>query len=383
MPSIDIKLETPIKRTARVMQIEGMFDVPEAANSVVELPKMDVDLDAKPWSIGLITGPSGCGKSTIAKHLFGDLLIEGYEWDPERAVADCFGDEGVNETVAALSSVGFSSPPAWLRPFHVLSNGEKFRVNLARALLDPRPRIAIDEFTSVVDRKVAQIGSYAVAKQVRKRPGQQLVAVTCHNDLVEWLQPDWVLEPHVGLMTWRSVQPRPAVEVEIVRCSHAAWPWFAPHHYLSASVHRAARLFVGTVKGEPVYCAAVLQYPHPHIKKAMRISRAVVMPDFQGCGIGTALGDKIAAICRTNGYGARTCTAHPGLIRARRRSPLWRMDKLGRRRHSLARPTMSGLKMSGSMHSLSNRRMTASFRYIGGPVPPHEVAAARMMWNGR
>jgi ABC-type ATPase involved in cell division len=271
MPRIDLKLKTPIVRTPRVMQVEGMFDVAEAAESIVELG-MDVDLNEHPWSIGLITGPSGCGKSTIARELFGDCLIEGYEWDRDRAIVDGFGDLGVRDVTKALSSVGFSSPPAWLRPFHVLSNGERFRVNLARALCDPRELIAIDEFTSVVDRTVARIGSAAVAKQVRKT-GKRLVAVSCHDDLVEWLQPDWVLEPHVGLVTWRSVQPRPAVEVEIVRCSHAAWPWFAPHHYLSQKLAPAAKCFLGLVEGRPAAFGALINFPHPHMKRTMRYSR--------------------------------------------------------------------------------------------------------------
>src|SRR5439155_19760773 len=48
-----------------------------------------------------------------------------------------------------------------------------------------------DEFTSVVDRTVAQIGSAAVAKTIR-RSGKQLVAASCHYDVIEWLQPDWI-----------------------------------------------------------------------------------------------------------------------------------------------------------------------------------------------
>ena len=44
-----------------------------------------------------------------------------------------------------------------------------------------------DEFTSVIDRTVAQIGSSAIAKTVRKRK-QKFVAVSCHYDIEEWLR---------------------------------------------------------------------------------------------------------------------------------------------------------------------------------------------------
>ncbi len=75
----------------------------------------------------------------------------------------------IKEITALLSSVGFSSPLAWLRPFEGLSIGERFRVTMARALAETRDLTVIDELTSVVDRTVAQIGSAAIAKTVRRR----------------------------------------------------------------------------------------------------------------------------------------------------------------------------------------------------------------------
>jgi len=101
--------------------------------------------------------------------------------------------EGVSVTEIAkmFNSVGFSSVPSWLKPYHVLSQGEKMRVDLARALLLSSPLVVFDEFTSVVDRQVAQIGSYAVQKAIRKTD-KQFIAVSCHDDILEWLLPDWV-----------------------------------------------------------------------------------------------------------------------------------------------------------------------------------------------
>ena len=80
-----------------------------------------------------------------------------------------------------------------MKPFSVLSTGEQFRVALARHLLSDDDPIVVDEFTSVVDRQVAHIGSIAVSKYVRKRD-RKFIAVTCHYDVIEWLQPDWILE---------------------------------------------------------------------------------------------------------------------------------------------------------------------------------------------
>jgi len=104
-----------------------------------------------------------------------------------------------------FNSVGFSSPPSWLKPYHVLSNGEKMRVDLARSLLSKKDIVVFDEFTSVVDRNVAKITSFAVSKSVRKTK-KQFVAVSCHFDILEWLEPDWVFNTntmsfHMGKMS--------------------------------------------------------------------------------------------------------------------------------------------------------------------------------------
>lgn len=164
-----ITRSVPVVRSPRVMQLEGMFDVPPAKRSE-QTWTVDLPLDARPWEIGLIVGPSGCGKSTIAKELFGDDLVAGFDWPEDRSIVDAFpAGLSMTEITGALSSVGFSSPPSWLRPYRCLSNGEQFRVTLARGLADARSLLVIDEFTSVVDRTVAQIGSAAIAKTIRRK----------------------------------------------------------------------------------------------------------------------------------------------------------------------------------------------------------------------
>jgi ABC-type transport system involved in cytochrome bd biosynthesis fused ATPase/permease subunit len=66
------------------------------------------------------------------------------------------------------------------------------RVDLANALLR-KEFVVFDEFTSVVDRNVAQTCCVATTKAVRKL-NKQFVAVSCHFDILEWLQPDWVFD---------------------------------------------------------------------------------------------------------------------------------------------------------------------------------------------
>src|SRR5271170_5115083 len=158
-----ITVETPISDTPRVQQVRGMFDLPAD-----KLSRLDWDvrlpLDEKLWHIGLIVGPSGCGKTTIARRLFPEPASDLAEPLERGSVLDAFPEAmPIKEIVALLSAVGFASPPAWLRPFRVLSTGQQFRVTLALLLAwtPVKQRIVFDEFTSVVDRTVAQIGSAA------------------------------------------------------------------------------------------------------------------------------------------------------------------------------------------------------------------------------
>src|SRR5262249_46391701 len=146
---LTITRSSPVKRTPRVQQVEGMFDLKATKNSEVTW-NVRLNLPDQ-WNIGLIVGPSGSGKSTVAKHLFGEALCLGFTWPQDRSILDGFPKMPIKEIVLLLSSVGFSSPPSWLRPFHVLSTGEKFRVETARALAENKECV-IDEFTSVVDR---------------------------------------------------------------------------------------------------------------------------------------------------------------------------------------------------------------------------------------
>src|SRR5207248_9622357 len=147
----------PVARTPRVQQVEGLFDLPPSGEASLSWD-VALPLGERPWHVGLIVGPSGSGKSTVARALFADAFERQARppaWPHDRSVLDAFPpDMPVKEVVELLSSVGFSSPPAWLRPFRVLSTGEQFRAALARLLaFAPEPAV-VDEYTSVVDRTV-------------------------------------------------------------------------------------------------------------------------------------------------------------------------------------------------------------------------------------
>lgn len=367
MPSARIVRSSPVVRSARVAQVEGMFDIPPSDRSEVAWDAV-LPIEDRPWHIGLIVGPSGCGKSTVARELFGDALCTGFDWPADRSLLDGFpASLSIKDVTALLSSVGFSSPPLWLRPFHVLSTGQQMRVTVARLLAEQPDLAVMDEFTSVVDRTVAQIGSAAIAKTVRNR-NQQFIAVTCHDDVIDWLQPDWVYRPDTQSFAWRGLQRRPALELTIRRVHHSAWSLFRPYHYLDHTFNVSARCFVAWYQDRPVALQAVLATPHAHVKHLYRGHRAVCLPDYQGVGIGNALITYIASAYKALGNRITSATASPALNASRQRDPRWRCIR--------APSTASRFGRSSSKATSwqpATTRFTATWEYIGPSLDPHEA----------
>ena len=342
MPTIRTTVECPIAASFRVQQVAGMFDLPLAEKTrqsfTAELPET-----GEPWSIGVIVGPSGSGKTTIARRAFGEALYAGGDWPPDRAVVDGFGDLQIKQITRTLTAVGFSSPPSWIKPYAVLSRGEQFRCDLARALLCELPLVALDEYTSVVDRTVARFGSAAVAKSIRSgRIDKKFVAVTCHYDVADWLEADWVLDMASGTLA-RGRLRRPEIRLQIVRCRQSAWRPFARHHYLSGGLARGAACWLAMWNGRPVaFCAVVGMFGY---KRRKRISRIVTLPDYQGLGIGARLMDRVAEAEHAAGNRASVTASHPALLAYCRRSPHWRatdVKKIGGRPGKGRRKTSRG-----------------------------------------
>lgn len=119
-------------------------------------------------------------------------MINGFEYKAKSVIDDMPKSAKIDDITKMFYSVGFGSVPSWLKPYAVLSNGEKMRVDLARALLE-KDFVCFDEFTSVVDRQVAQTACIAINKAIKKTD-KKFVAVSCHYDILDWLQHDWVFD---------------------------------------------------------------------------------------------------------------------------------------------------------------------------------------------
>lgn len=189
MQAFDIKMTCEPSNSYRVARIMADFDV-KKEHCDLEL-KGQINLPQK-WNIGVICGASGTGKTTIARQLFKDVLFSNFIYSGKSVIDDMPTNCTVDEIEKMFYAVGFGSVPEWLKPYNVLSNGEKMRVDLANALLR-NDIVAFDEFTSVVDRNVAQTCCIAVNKAVKKYD-KKFIAISCHYDILDYLDPDWVFD---------------------------------------------------------------------------------------------------------------------------------------------------------------------------------------------
>ena len=355
MPTFDIIKETTAPKSFRVASIIGKFDL--QSEKITEQFKGEINLNTD-WKIGLIVGKSGTGKTTIAKQLFPNSYITSYEYTKETILDDMPKECSVDEITKAFNSVGFSSPPSWLKPYSVLSNGQKMRVDLARAILEENKMFVFDEFTSVVDRNVAKIGSYAIQKAIRKTD-KQFIAVGCHYDVEDWLMPDWVF--NTDTMTFQSFEEqkknRPEIKFNIYKAKDKSiWKMFAKHHYLSHSHNNAAHVYLATINDEIAGFLSVLHLPHPHVKNIKKVHRLVILPDYQGAGFGIKFLEEIGKIYKKEKYRYSIVTSAPSLINALKKSNEWNCNHFGR---LIAKTGI--LHGKNNKNSNSKHRITASF----------------------
>ena len=227
-----MKLSCKAKQDEFTSKISEAFDFDfdgEIVTEIRDLPELPTS-----YALGAIVGPSGSGKTTLLKTI-GE--IERPEWSGE-SVGSHF--ENPDDMIEMFGAVGFNSMPQWCLPYHVLSNGEQFRCDLARKL---KSGALIDEYTSVVNREVAKSASNALRRYIDKYNLKQIVLASCHYDILEWVRPDWVFNTMNGeFHSGRSLR-RPKIKIDVYRGNWRLWETFKKFHYLSAKMNKASHCY--------------------------------------------------------------------------------------------------------------------------------------------
>jgi len=312
----------------------------------------------------LIVGASGTGKSTVLKNHFGEIR---QILDEKTPLIDLFSSHEIGE--AALIGAGLRSVPTWRRGLSQLSNGERHRAEIALQL--SRGAFVFDEFTSVVDRDTAKSLCVAMRKYFERNNMKRMVIATCHRDVAMWLAPDHIYDTDYRRYLARGCLHRPDITIEITPCDPKdVWPFFRRHHYLSSKINNAANAWVAKVGDTLVGFTSILAFPNGNIKNAWRGHRTVIVPEWQGMGIGNILSETIAAEVVRMGYRYFSKTAHPAMGEHRNRSPLWRpTSKNGINRKDYGASSVTGVARvtkESKYKMMHANRVCYSHEYIGG-----------------
>jgi len=196
--TIDKRFHTRVARSQRVVEVAEAFGLGLDDKEFVIFD--DLKLDVAQGDVIYITGQSGSGKSLLLRELSAQMAREGQKVanldevaiDPDVPLIDQIGTS-TNDAIRLLSIAGLNDAYLFIRKPGELSDGQRYRFKLAKAIESEADVWVADEFMAVLDRTAAKVIAYALQKTARKVNATVIVATT-HLDLVEDLQPSLYIE---------------------------------------------------------------------------------------------------------------------------------------------------------------------------------------------
>lgn len=128
---------------------------------------------------------------------------------------------------------------------------------------------------------------------------------------------------------------------------------------MNHDINRAAQSYIGMIEDRPAAFCAVLHFPHPKIDNFKMVSRLVVLPDYQGIGIGLRMVNAVAEKYRGDGFRPFIVTSNPALRSLFEKSAGWILKRFGRM------PLQGKKSIACYAKTNSNRRLTMSWEYRG------------------
>jgi len=369
---IALKLESPVATTFRCVKAANSLDIDASKNAVHHFA-VDADVTSE-FNVGLIVGASGSGKTTLAQHLYGadcfnDLL------DPALPVIDQFPESfSYDDCASMLAGVGLTAVVCWIRPAYTLSNGQRARaecaLQMARQTAAGETTI-IDEWTSVVDRTVAKVMSHCIQKHARKA-NKRIVLCSCHYDVIDWLNPDWVIDcnrqEYVDRRSlWRNFRREEQLRFDIRPVDRKSWRYFSKYHYLSellpGGVTRTFGLFHGDAQIGFQCFANYVPRRNTATPMQMHSNRTVIHPDYAGLGMGIQLINLTSELMAREGFDVRAKFSSTPVYLHMARQPCWKLQEVKRQ--------VGKMNVGGSMMRQSGFRVdvkTYSFKFLPGIV---------------
>ena len=195
--TIDVRFKTAVQRSSRVLEIAEAFGIGLDDKEFVVFDRLQ--LQVKQGDVVYITGQSGGGKSVLLRELQRQMAAQGktvVNLDQvlleDKPLIDQIGID-TNDAIRLLGMAGINDAYLFVRKPSELSDGQRYRFRLARAMETGAQVWAADEFLAVLDRTAAKVIAFSMQK-VARRAGATLLVATTHTDMVSDLCPDLTVE---------------------------------------------------------------------------------------------------------------------------------------------------------------------------------------------
>ena len=195
--TIDVRFRTKVEKTDRVMEVAEAFGIGIEEKDFVVFDNLE--LDVRNGDVVYITGQSGGGKSVLLRELAEQMRVRGKKvvnldqitFD-DKPLIDQIGKD-TNDAIKILGTAGINDAYLYARKPNELSDGQRYRFKLAKAIETGADVWVADEFLAVLDRTAAKVIAFSVQKAAR-RAGATVLVATTHTDMVQDLYPDLVVE---------------------------------------------------------------------------------------------------------------------------------------------------------------------------------------------
>lgn len=194
---IDKRFQTRVERSDRVLDIAEAFGIGLEDKEFVVFDKLE--LQVTDGDVVYITGQSGGGKSVLLRELSAQMAARGrtvvnldHVELQDKPLINQIGTS-TDDAIRLLAVAGINDAYLYVRKPSELSDGQRYRFRLAKAIETGAQVWVADEFLAVLDRTSAKVIAYSLQKTAR-RAGATVIVATTHTDMVDDLAPDLRIE---------------------------------------------------------------------------------------------------------------------------------------------------------------------------------------------